>query len=64
MTLKELKNKLDKLCKAYDEDKLEVMVYTKEDGNGRVFHTPNAIEIRTAINDKGNPVEQVFILKK
>lgn len=63
MTLKELKEKLDKLSKAYN-DKTEVVVFTKEDDKGCVFHTPNAIEVRTAIDEKGTLIEKIFIVRK
>lgn len=63
MTLKELKDKLNKLEKAYG-DKIEVLVFTKEDEKGWVYHTPNAIEVRAATNDKGDMVENIYILRK
>ena len=67
MTLKELKDKLDKLGKVYG-DKIEIMVFTKGHGQSRVYLdtylTPNAIEVRTEIDDKGNSVENIYILRK
>lgn len=63
MTLKELKNKLDKLEKAYG-DEIEILIFTKEDNKGRAFHSPNAIEVRAAIDDKGNTIEHIYILRK
>lgn len=59
MTLKELKEKLDKLSKAYD-DKTEVVVFSED----HIFHTPNAIEVRTTIDEKGTPIEKIFIVRK
>lgn len=66
MTLKELRDKLDKLAKVYDGD-TEILVYTKE-CDGRVYHTPNAIEIRTSaetVEDNAEKlVEKIYIESK
>lgn len=66
MTLKELRDKLDKLAKVYDGD-TEILVYTKE-RNGRVYHTPNAIEIRTSAEaveeNTAKLVEKIYIESK
>jgi hypothetical protein len=66
MTLKELRDKLDKLAKVYDGD-TEILVYTKERG-GRVYHSPNAIEIRTSTEvveeNTSKLVEKIYIESK
>ena len=63
MTLKELRDKLDKLAKVYKDD-TEILVYSKE-REGKVYHTPNAIEIRTSIgDDRKSLVEKIYIESK
>lgn len=63
MTLKELRDKLDKLAKVYKDD-TEILVFSKE-REGKVYHTPNAIEIRTSIgDDRKSLVEKIYIESK
>ena len=63
MTLKELRDKLDKLSKVYKDD-TEILVFSKE-REGKVYHTPNAIEIRTSIgDDRKSLVEKIYIESK
>ena len=63
MTLKELRDKLDKLAKVYKDD-TEILVFSKE-REGKVYHTPNAIDIRTSIeDDRKSLVEKIYIESK
>lgn len=63
MTLKELRDKLDKLAKVYKDD-TEILVFSKE-REGKVYHTPNAIEIRTSLgDDRKSLVEKIYIESK
>lgn len=62
MTLKELRNKLDKLAKAYKED-TEILVYTKEK-DGQVFHSPNTIMVKSSIGEDGKEVGKIYIEHK
>ena len=59
MTLKELKEKLDKLSKAY-KDNIEIMV----DSGNDTYRTPNAVDVRTDLSENGEPVERIYSVRK
>lgn len=62
MTLKELKNKLDKLSKACKDD-TEVLIYSKSH-EGDSFQTPNTIVVKSSIDKDGKEVEKIYIQHK
>lgn len=61
MTVKELKEKLEKFGEEYDN--VEVLVFVKEYDNGQVYDTPNTVATRTYYeNDEMK--QKIFIEKR
>ena len=55
MTLKELKNKLDKLSKAY-KDETEILITSANNQ-----YSPKAIVTKSSIKEDGKEIEKIYI---